>query len=145
MAADAPIDGFGIGTSLTVSQDRPALDIAYKLVAYDGVPRAKYSEGKVLLPGAKQVYRDRSPRTDVLATRDEPAPDRGVPLLTPIWRDGARLCDFDLSEARERAADQLSALPDRWRAPEGPAEPPRPCRSDALATLARDVRERETA
>ncbi|HSJ45162.1 MAG TPA: nicotinate phosphoribosyltransferase [Euzebyales bacterium] len=144
IAAGAPIDGFGVGTALTVSTDRPALDIAYKLVCYDGAPRAKYSEGKVLLPGAKQVYRDGAPDSDVLATRDEP-PLHGEPLLAPIWRDGDALHDFDLREARDRAADQLDALPDHWRRLDRPLEPPRPRRSDVLEALARGVRDRETA
>lgn len=142
LAAGAPIDGFGVGTSLTVSRDRPASDIAYKLVTYDGEPRAKYSEGKVLLPGAKQVYRDTSPATDVLATADEPSPG-GQALLAPIWKDGETLCGFDLYEARERAASQIAALPGEWRTPDGPAEPPTPRLSSALETLAADVRKRE--
>jgi nicotinate phosphoribosyltransferase len=144
IAAQAPIDGFGVGTALTVSTDRPALDIVYKLVSYDGAPRAKYSEGKVLLPGAKQVYRDGAPDSDVLATRDEP-PLRGEPLLAPIWRDGDAQRDLDLGQARDRAADQLDALPDDWRRIDRPLDPPRPRRSDTLEALAREVRDRETA
>jgi nicotinate phosphoribosyltransferase len=35
----APIDGFGIGTSLVTSSDAPALDCAYKLQEYAGLPR----------------------------------------------------------------------------------------------------------
>ena len=38
--AGAPIDGFGIGTSLTTSSDVPALDCAYKLQEYAGCPGA---------------------------------------------------------------------------------------------------------
>ena len=53
----APIDGFGIGTSLTVSEDKPALDCAYKLQEYDGLPRRKHSPGKATWPGRKQVWR----------------------------------------------------------------------------------------
>ena len=53
----APIDGFGIGTSLTTSSDRPALDCVYKLQEYDGIPRRKHSSGKVTWPGRKQVWR----------------------------------------------------------------------------------------
>lgn len=137
-----PTDGFGVGTSLTVSKDRPALDIAYKLVAYDGRPRAKYSEGKVLVPGEKQVYREGSPAADVLTTRDEAAP-AGQPLLEPVWRDGAPLCGFDLGEARDRAAEQLAALPEAWHALAPVEDPPRPRVSSRLEALARQVRERE--
>jgi nicotinate phosphoribosyltransferase len=140
--AGAPIDGFGVGTSLTVSKDRPALDIAYKLVAYDGRPRAKYSEGKVLLPGPKQVHRDGAPDRDVLATRDEP-PTAGQPLLEPVWRDGAPLRNFELQEARDRAAEQLAALPETWRRLEPVEDPPRPRVSDRLEALARRTRERQ--
>ena len=53
----APIDGFGIGTSLTTSFDAPALDCAYKLVEYAGLPRRKRSAGKATWPGRKQVWR----------------------------------------------------------------------------------------
>lgn len=54
-----PIDGFGIGTRLTVSDDAPFLECVYKLQEYDGKPRRKRSEGKATLPGAKQVFRQR--------------------------------------------------------------------------------------
>jgi nicotinate phosphoribosyltransferase len=39
MDANAPIDGFGVGTSLTTSSDAPALDCAYKLQEYSGIAR----------------------------------------------------------------------------------------------------------
>lgn len=141
-ASGAPIDGFGIGTSLTVSKDRPAFDIAYKLVTYDGRPRAKYSEGKVLLPGAKQVHRDGSPDTDVLTGRDEPSPG-GQPLLEPVWRDGSPLRTFDLEDARARAAEQLTLLPEAWRRLDPFDEPPRPRVSSRLEELAQQVQERQ--
>lgn len=100
-------------------------------MSYDGAPRAKYSEGKVLLPGAKQVYRDKAPDSDVLATREEP-PLHGEPLLAPLWRDGDAQRDFDLEEARDRATDELEALPGHWRRIDRPLDPRRPRRSDAL-------------
>ncbi len=55
--ADAPVDGIGIGTSLTTSSDAPALDCAYKLQEYAGLPRRKRSAGKATWPGRKQVWR----------------------------------------------------------------------------------------
>ena len=59
--AGAPIDGFGIGTSLTTSSDVPALDCAYKLQEYAGLPRRKRSSGKATWPGRKQVWRRYGP------------------------------------------------------------------------------------
>src|ERR1700691_2778146 len=44
--AGAPIDGIGIGTSLTTSADVPAIDCVYKLQEYAGQPRRKLSEHK---------------------------------------------------------------------------------------------------
>jgi nicotinate phosphoribosyltransferase len=48
----APINGIGIGTSLTTSSDAPALDCAYKLQEYAGVPRRKRSKGDLAGPQA---------------------------------------------------------------------------------------------
>ena len=79
----APIDGFGVGTRLDISQDAPTLDMVYKLHEYDGRPRRKRSTGKATWPGAKQVFREfdanRVMRQDTLALRDELMP--GAPLL----------------------------------------------------------------
>jgi len=125
----APIDAFGVGTELVTSADRPAVDIAYKLVDYAGRPVAKYSAGKVSLPGAKQVFRTGDPANDVLALRDERLDGR--PLLSPA--SGG----FDLEAVRARAASELAALPDEWKRVEPRVDPPRPWRSDALTELAR--------
>ncbi len=55
----APIDVFGVGTSLATGQPDAALDGVYKLSEVNGEPKIKLSENiqKVTLPGAKQVYR----------------------------------------------------------------------------------------
>lgn len=55
----APIDVFGVGTSLVTGQPDAALDGVYKLTSFKGKPRIKISEniGKITLPGKKQVYR----------------------------------------------------------------------------------------
>ncbi|HEX2163903.1 MAG TPA: nicotinate phosphoribosyltransferase, partial [Thermoanaerobaculia bacterium] len=57
VAAGAPIDGFGVGTRMGVSQDAPTLDAVYKLTSYAGRGRMKVSPGKETLPGRKQVFR----------------------------------------------------------------------------------------
>ena len=113
-AAHAPIDGFGIGTSLDTSSDAPFLDCAYKLQEYAGTPRRKHSEGKATWPGRKQVYRhfaaDGSFDHDVVALEGDA--QRGTPLLVPVMSEGRRMPPEDsLAIARVRAAAQISHLP----------------------------------
>ena len=94
LAAQAPIDGFGIGTALDISLDAPALDCAYKLQEYAGIPRRKHSEGKATWPGRKQVYRrytdDGQLLEDTVALEDE-NPQPGEALLQPFMYAGKRL------------------------------------------------------
>jgi nicotinate phosphoribosyltransferase len=137
---DAPIDAFGVGTALTVSKDLPALDIAYKLVDYDGTPRAKYSEGKVLLPGRKQVFRTGDPSRDVLGCHGER--HEGRPLLQPVYRIGRRLDRETLADARERAQTEIGGLPHAWRSPVSVDPPPQPALSPELDALSHEVRRR---
>lgn len=109
----APIDGFGVGTAMGVSADAPALDAAYKLVEYEGLPRRKRSTGKVLLPGRKQVFRreqDGVVVEDVLGRRDESL--EGKPLLVPVVRGGRRVRPAEpLEQIRERCQRALARLP----------------------------------
>lgn len=114
IAQNAPIDGCGVGTRLTTSEDAPALDCAYKLQEYSGQPKRKLSEGKATWPGSKQVYRTYRPdgtlARDVLALTDERLP--GEPLLRPVMRDGRRIGALpDLVASRERACANLARLP----------------------------------
>jgi nicotinate phosphoribosyltransferase len=112
----APIDGFGVGTSLGVSSDAPVLDTVYKLVAYDGRDVRKTSEGKATWPGAKQVWRTDGWQGDVLARRDEAPPVAGAtPLLGPVMRDGGRTADTNLEVAHETFEQQWAAMPDALR------------------------------
>ena len=115
-----PIDGFGVGTRMSVSSDAPTIDCAYKLVAYGGRGRMKLSAGKSSLPGRKQVYRFQESGTytrDVIALADEDVPG-GTPLIIPVMREGKRLPagHSDLAAARERAWQQRQALPPRLHA-----------------------------
>jgi nicotinate phosphoribosyltransferase len=114
----APIDGFGVGTSLTTSSDAPALDCAYKLQEYAGRPRRKRSEGKATWPGRKQVYRhytsDGRIARDVVALIGEHAD--GEALLRPVMRGGKRVGGLPvLAEARAHAAASLAQLPETLR------------------------------
>jgi nicotinate phosphoribosyltransferase len=141
-AAGVPIDGYGIGTSLTTSQDAPALDCAYKIQEYDGRPKRKRSEGKATWPGRKQVYRRQSEGDhgvmagDVLTLEADAV--RGEPLIRPVMRRGQRLAAPSLEDVRRLAAAQLERLPAHLKRlasePAYPVEVAQP-----LRTLARDL------
>lgn len=134
--AGAPIGGFGVGTSMGVSEDAPALDVAYKLVSYDGRERLKLSTGKELWPGPKQVFRverEGKAERDVLARRAEALPGR--PLLVPAMRGGRRLPGPTLGEAREHARRERERLPERLLSLD-PSDPPYPVEpSEGLVAL----------
>ena len=59
LAQGAPIDIFGVGTSLVTGHPDAALDGVYKMVSARGNPVIKISENvsKITLPGIKQVWR----------------------------------------------------------------------------------------
>lgn len=113
-AGAVPIDGFGIGTSLVTSEDAPALDCAYKLQEYAGIPRRKRSEGKATWPGRKQVFRryadDGTLAEDILTVEGDA--QTGEPLLAPVVRAGCRVAPLPALDAiRAHAAAQLDRLP----------------------------------
>jgi nicotinate phosphoribosyltransferase len=113
-----PIDGFGVGTRLCVAEDAPALDMAYKLVEYAGIGRTKFSSGKTIYPGRKQVFRRLDHGTFAEDTLGQPNEKlTGEPLLVPVMKDGRRLAQFDgsLETARARARQQIEALPPHLR------------------------------
>jgi nicotinate phosphoribosyltransferase len=136
----APIDAFGVGTKMDVSADAPYLDMAYKLVRYDGRYVLKTSPGKETWTGDKQVYRLRGPdgrfAGDVLALADEPAPAAGAdPLLQPVMSGGRPVAPPPGLEAiRRHCAGQLAALPEGLRRL-GPAETYPVDRSQRLSAL----------
>lgn len=126
VARGAPIDGFGVGTAMGVSEDAPHLDMVYKLVSYAGKERIKLSTAKVLYPGRKQVFREEEDgvaRRDVLARHGEALPGR--PLLREVMRGGHRVpgASPTLTEVRARARREVERLPARLRAL-FPANPP---------------------
>jgi len=138
---NAPIDGYGIGTHMDTSADAPYLDCAYKLVEYAGTARRKRSEGKVLWPGRKQVYRrhdeDGRMMGDILTIEGDQA--NGEALMQPVMRGGRRLAPaVPLAESRSRALRGLKSLPVALRTLEhAPAYPVHV--SEAIQRLAGEV------
>ena len=122
--AEAPIDGFGVGTRVGASADAPYTDFVYKLVEYDGKPIMKFSEDKVYLPGPKQVSRhigfDGTMRLDMIHGAHEHAPSRGgEPLLLPVMENGKRTRALpSLDEIRTFHSRRAAMLPSGLLGPE---------------------------
>ena len=110
-----PLDAFGIGTRLDISEDSPSLDCVYKLQEYSGQARRKRSEGKTTWPGRKQVYRRRADNgrfeSDLVTLASDVRSD-GEALIVPMMRQGKRIEPAEtLEHIRERTSDQLASLP----------------------------------
>jgi nicotinate phosphoribosyltransferase len=131
--ADAPIDGFGVGTRLVTGANfNPitreggvsALPGVYKLVERIGkdghpIPKTKLSAQKVLLPFRKQVHRQFDENglfhRDTISRWEEEVPD-AEPLLVPIIQQGVLTYDFPLLvESRQYCRSQVALLPKSYR------------------------------
>jgi nicotinate phosphoribosyltransferase len=140
----APIDAFGVGTRMDVSADQPYLDMAYKLVEYDGRPVLKSSAGKGTWAAQKQVYRRlRSGEGfagDVIALREEPAPPGTVEiLLRSVMERGRLLAPHPpLPVVRDYCAAQVASLPEDLRGLSGIATYP-VSYSERLVSLQRSL------
>ncbi len=111
----APIDSFGVGTELATSSDAPALSAVYKLVELEvggaHTYTAKYSEDKITVPGAKQIYR--SADHDLIALQTECSDTfTGQPLVRPVLIHGRPIEPLpDAKTIRGRALSQIAKLP----------------------------------
>jgi len=130
---NAPIDFFGVGTELVTSRDDPALQGIYKLVSVKRngreVYRAKTSEGKMTLPGPKQIYRKYDEKNrigeDLLSLQDERCPAGARPLLLKVLEKGSPVLELpDVDEIREFARQELKTLPPRFLRLTGSEAPP---------------------
>lgn len=133
IADKAPIDGFGVGTSLGVGAgsasqgiDGGALGAVYKLVAFGegaSAARIKLAGIKSTWPGVKQVYRRGSFGGDEITLVSEPPPSGAEALLHPIVSGGRRIPGTlpPLEEIRKRAKRDLAALPAVYRRFSAPA------------------------
>ncbi len=113
----APIDAFGVGTKFITSADAPYLDMAYKLVEYEGKPKYKLSPGKKTFPYKRQVYRYYSGGKmsyDEVVRWEEKR--EGEPLVEKVIEGGRPIGGLpDLEQARERLMEDLRKLPEPLR------------------------------
>ena len=141
----APIDGFGVGTAISVVSDAPALGGVYKLVetmeAGQARPTVKLSTGKRTFPGRKQVWRVTedgmaSARRDGARRRD-PTGWTAAAVAGDAGR-GTRAQAIPLAEVQARCAARVAQLPAALRALE-PGPPYTVRISSALDRLARSA------
>ena len=121
--AAAPVDLYGVGTSLVTGSGAPTAGMVYKLVARQGadgemVSVAKRSKDKLSVGGRKYALRRRSANgvaeAEVIGVGQPPADDGDDrSLLVPLMSGGAVVDSalLDLTVARERHAASRAELP----------------------------------
>jgi nicotinate phosphoribosyltransferase len=126
--ATAPIDSFGVGTSLGVGAGSVERDVegaalggVYKEVfcadERGGHPKLKVAGAKSTWPGIKEVYRLGTFQSDVIQLADEPKPAHSERLLKPVVLEGEVVPGSlpPLSEIWELAQGNLRRLPEQYR------------------------------
>jgi nicotinate phosphoribosyltransferase len=150
----AKIDAFGVGTRMSTSDDRPYIDVIYKLCEKMDklgkfAPTMKLSKGKITFPGRKQVFRVRNSKgdfvKDIIALDNEKC--EGEPLLIKIMEKGKMVYQSPPLEAvRKNALDNLSKLPDEYKrlrkTPRYPVETS-PCLKRMMKNLVHDLKKIE--
>jgi len=119
--AAAPVDGYGVGTSLVTGSGAPTAALVYKLVARgiedgDGqlLPVAKRSVGKPSKGGRKWAVRELGPDGRAVAERvidAPPEPGAGRALLQHLVREGEIIGREPISAARARHQAAVAELP----------------------------------
>jgi len=116
----APVDSYGVGTSLVTGSGAPTASLVYKLVAREGSdgrmqPVAKRSADKPSIGGRKYALRRRShgvAEAEVVGIGHPPAGDRDDrPLLVPLVARGEVVGAEPLDDVRARHAASLAELP----------------------------------
>ncbi|MGO9454098.1 MAG: nicotinate phosphoribosyltransferase [Candidatus Binataceae bacterium] len=135
----APIDAFGVGTALAVSDDAPAGDFTYKLIEYQGQPRMKLSAEKISTPGRKQIFRARNAtgacsadlvglmdESTVTTTREFRAPPASVTAMLETQMESGRrkLPRPTLDESRAKTIAEIQQLDARLKALRKPSDYP---------------------
>lgn len=120
VASGAPIDLFGVGTKAGVSADAPWSDMVYKVVCFDNRPVMKLSEGKMSLPGTKQIFRRHDASGiltgDIIGLEDDAGPVDSHPLLEKVMTGGVRTANPpSLAELRETFREEFARLDSRFK------------------------------
>lgn len=113
--AAAPVDVYGVGTSVVTGSGAPTASMVYKLVEVDGMPVAKRSSHKESHGGRKAAMRLAKESGTIVEEVVHPADavpaDDGRVLTVPLVRSGSVVYDSSLDDARARVAAGLHSLP----------------------------------
>jgi nicotinate phosphoribosyltransferase len=113
--AAAPVDVYGVGTSVVTGSGAPTASMVYKLVEVDGMPVAKRSSHKESHGGRKAARRLAKESgtivEEVVHPADSVPDDDGRVLTVPLARSGSVVYDSSLDDARARVAAGLHSLP----------------------------------
>lgn len=120
--ADAPIDGYGVGTRVATGSGHPTASMVYKLVAIADAPGeplrsvAKKSKDKGSVGGRKHAFREYDASGALVAEwftgQDAPPPGPGArPVQVALIRAGEVVHRPTLAEVRDFAAATLATLP----------------------------------
>jgi nicotinate phosphoribosyltransferase len=123
--AAAPVNGYGVGTSLVSGSGAPTAALVYKLVAREDPrapgtlqPVAKRSVGKPSRGGRKWAARQLDEAgiayREIVSDRPD-CGERTRPLLQPLIRAGQYVAHDDLRTARERHLRAVAELPGHAR------------------------------
>jgi nicotinate phosphoribosyltransferase len=119
----APVDRYGVGTSLVTGSGAPTVGMVYKLVERDGRPVAKKSEGKRSVGGRKSAVRrhddDGIALAEVVSSGPITTEDGDRNLVVPLVRAGARCTEPSPAEALTEARAQYELArgalpPEAW-------------------------------
>ena len=112
----APVDAYGVGTSVVTGSGAPSAGFVYKLVEVDGRPVAKRSEHKASRGGRKTAVRRHRPTgtatEEVITSQGQPAAqpgDRGLQI--PYSRNGRPVPGPTLEQSRAHLRAVMGTVP----------------------------------
>jgi nicotinate phosphoribosyltransferase len=116
--ANAPIDGYGVGTEMITAKPVAAIPGVYKLVEDEQGAKIKLSPDKITYPGVKQVYRIAGENGtydyDILALEKEHI--HGMPLLEKVVENGERIVPRrKLNDIQAYCLAEVAKLPETAR------------------------------